>query len=195
MRISDWSSDVCSSDLVAEAVLPEADDAVAVGFRGRLQLALHHCILNALHMVAALDDVRHLEDAEGGIDRRHDRRWQRELDLAELQLLQQLGVAAELGGAENLHLRLVAQVCVGAAGEFVGARLEQRAGLAAVAELQAESLRHGGAGGQPRYGYGTHETEYFHLYPPQDASCCCRGSSAGPGRFAIRRDPDRKRVV
>src|SRR3546814_1155474 len=102
MRISDWSSDVCSSDLqldalqvvrladrphvvgdVAEAVLPQPDYAVAVLLRGRLQLALQHRILNPLHMLAALDDVGHLEDAEGGIDRGHHARRQHELELAE----------------------------------------------------------------------------------------------------------------
>src|SRR3546814_21035841 len=50
---------------VAEAVLPQPDYAVAVLLRGRLQLALQHRILNPLHMLAALDDVGHLEDAEG----------------------------------------------------------------------------------------------------------------------------------
>src|SRR3546814_9558323 len=76
--------------------------------------------------------------------------------------MQQFGIAAELGRAEDLDLRLVAQVCVGAAGELVGARLEQRAGLANVAELQAETLRRRGAGEQPRYGNGTHKTEHSH---------------------------------
>src|SRR3546814_18112264 len=51
---------------VAEAVLPEADDAVAVCFCGRLRLALHHCVLDPLHMVAALDDLLDLEEDESG---------------------------------------------------------------------------------------------------------------------------------
>ena len=55
---------------------------------------------------------------------------------AQAQLLHQVGIAAELAGAEHHDLGLVAELLVGASGEFVGRQLEQRARAADVAELQ-----------------------------------------------------------
>src|SRR5690606_3933278 len=95
-----------------------------------------HLLADALDVLAVLDDVGHLEDAEDVRDRAHDRGGQRELHLAELELLQQLLVVAELRRAEDLDFRLVAELLVGAARELLGRGLEQRARLADVTELE-----------------------------------------------------------
>src|SRR3546814_14718910 len=75
MRISDWSSDVCSSDLADEvltlAVLHRLDGA----FGGQLleigHFALaHHLALAALHHVALLSEGRKgAQDGDDGYDR------------------------------------------------------------------------------------------------------------------------------
>ena len=65
----------------------------------------------------------------------HHRRRQRHVERAELELLDHLLVAAELARAVDDDLGLAGELRVGALREFVGALLEQRAGLADVAEL------------------------------------------------------------
>jgi hypothetical protein len=87
-------------------------------------------------VLAVLHDIGHLEHAEFGRHRRHHRRGQREGHLAQLQLLQQLAVLAELAGAEGLHLGAITQLAIGAFGECVGRCLEQRAGVADMAEAK-----------------------------------------------------------
>jgi hypothetical protein len=88
-----------------------------------------------LHVAAVLDQIRHLEQAEFGNHARHHGRGQRHVGGAEQELLQQLLVGAELARAEHDDLRLVAELLVGVAGEFVGRKLEQRARFADMAEL------------------------------------------------------------
>jgi hypothetical protein len=124
---------------VAEAVLEVGQDAVALGLGSSLERVAHG-LLDALHVVAVLDDVGHFEHAERVSHRRHHRRGQREGDLAELQLLHQLLVLAQLRRAEHLHFCLVAQCCVGALGELVNGSREQRAGVADMAEFQNQFL-------------------------------------------------------
>ena len=86
-------------------------------------------------MVAVLDEIGHLEQAEFRDDARHDGRGQRHVGRAEPELLQELLVGAELARAEHDDFRLVAELLVGAAGEFLGRELEQRTRLADMAEL------------------------------------------------------------
>ncbi len=149
---------------VAEAVLPEAEDLIALG-GGSLLEHIAHLHRDALHVVAALDDVGHLEHAEGIGDGTHHRGRQGELHLAELQLLQQLLVVAELRGAEDLHFRRAFQLLVGATGELVGRGLEQRAGLAHMPELE-DGLGLGRGGGERDSGACHQDGLQFHVSPP-----------------------------
>src|SRR3546814_9689744 len=61
MRISDWSSDVCSSDLIAAGLHPVADDLLgaAVGFRISRD-RIHLCGVDEVH--ALLESVVHLRE-------------------------------------------------------------------------------------------------------------------------------------
>jgi hypothetical protein len=95
---------------------------------------------------AILDEIRHLEHAEQIDLRAHHRRRQRQVEGAELQLLQHFLVAAELAGPEHDDLGLAAELGVGALGELLGRSLEQRARLTDMAELDfglRDDLRHG----------------------------------------------------
>ena len=78
---------------VAEAVLPHGQNPVAFGLRERHQSGPHDRLLDAGHVVAVVDQVRHLEEPELRNPRRHDRREQRHVDGPQLQLLQQNVVA------------------------------------------------------------------------------------------------------
>jgi hypothetical protein len=129
---------------VAVAVFPDRDDLQALGFhRGREGLP-EDLLLDALHVLAILHEIRHLEHAEDVGLRGHDCRGQREVHGAELQLLQELLVAAELARAVDHHFRLAAELGIGALGELLCRGGEQRSGLANVAELDL-GLRRGGA--------------------------------------------------
>ena len=105
---------------VAVAVFPYREHLEALRFGGRRQRLPEHVLLDALHVLAVLDQVRHLEHAEQIRLGRHHGRRQRDIDRAELELLQQLLVAAELARAEHDDLGLAAELGIGALGEFVG---------------------------------------------------------------------------
>ena len=57
---------------VPEAVLGQSHNVIALRVHRVLERA-HHLVLNAAHVVAVLDDVRHFENTEQIIDRRHHR--------------------------------------------------------------------------------------------------------------------------
>ncbi len=122
-----------------------ADDPIAGLFRERHQRRIDDLIADFRHLRAILDQIRHLEHAEGWHLRRHHRRGQRQIDGAELELLHQLAVAAELARAVHRHLRLAAKLGIGALGEFLRRLVEQRAGFADMAELDL-GLRQRGSG-------------------------------------------------
>ena len=130
---------------VAVAVLPHGDhlEALLLGF-GR-DLGPEHLLLDLRHVARSLTRY--------GISKTPNRSASEDITVegsamstrAELQLLQQLLVAAELARAEHHDLGLVAELGVGARRELVGGRCEQRAGLADVAELDL-GLRDGWTG-------------------------------------------------
>src|SRR3546814_7407321 len=84
MRISDWSSDVCSSDLPSEpksTVLSVEDEAFVVAFRRHTQLPLDDCLYalqptiphltrSSLHRCLRRHGISRLPDVEGDKPRR-----------------------------------------------------------------------------------------------------------------------------
>ena len=100
-------------------------------------------------MLAILDDVGHLENAEQVDFGAHDRRGQRHIERAELDLLQHFLVATELARAIGDDLRLAGELGVGALSELICALLKKGAWLADVTELDFE-LRARWHGGQQR---------------------------------------------
>ena len=162
---------------VAVAVLPHGEhlQPFLLGF-GR-ELRPEHVLLDAAHVRAVLDQVRHLEHAEEVGFRRHDGRRQRHVDRAELQLLQQFLVAAELARAEHDDLGLVAELGVRAAARTRRRTLEQRTRLADVAELDLGLGRDGSGQQHKRRGYRSLEQmatrRCLSVRVSFDVSSCC----------------------
>src|SRR3546814_8540493 len=89
MRISDWSSDVCSSDLIGIGTIPEAELAAAAGVRCGDGIFVNEFCETSISGIFAAGDVARRFDTNQGIDERLET-WQNAQDQA---------VAAENGRA------------------------------------------------------------------------------------------------
>ena len=107
---------------VAVAVFPHREDLEPLLLGLGRERRPEHVLLDALHVLAVLHEVGHLEHAEQ-VDLASDITVEGSAmsTRAELELLQQLLVAAELARAEHHDLGLAAELGVGALGEFLGA--------------------------------------------------------------------------
>ena len=104
---------------LAEAVLPHADQLVALLLELGRELRPDDLLRDAAHVRPVLDQVGHVEQAELGQHGRHDGRGLADLERAEADLLQHLGVVAELARAVDVGLDLVADLLVDALDPFV----------------------------------------------------------------------------
>ena len=106
------------------------------------ELVLHLFVLSdLLHVRSAYDDVRHLEDAEFGVDGAHDCRGSHQLGGPDLDASHHLLVAAELARMEDFDIYLALERAIGTLGIFIGGDGEQRAGKPDMAEAQRDRLR------------------------------------------------------
>ena len=141
----------------------------------------HHRVGDACGMAAVDHQIGHFEHAEFRRHRGHHRGRQRQIDGTELELFQQLAVAAELARAIDHDLGLVAELSVGARGEQIGGLREQRAGRADMAEFDLGLRRGGcrrqhGGRGECEQGFGKlhgHPPWYFSTAPEFRARRYC----------------------
>jgi hypothetical protein len=119
-----------------EAVFPHREHAIALRLGQRRELGPHDLLLDRAHVPAVPDQVRHLEEPELVDLGRHDRRREREVHGAELDLLEEHLVAAELARSVRDYLPPFREPRVRAARELVGREREERAGLAHVPERE-----------------------------------------------------------
>jgi hypothetical protein len=125
-------------------------------------------------VLAVLHEIRHLENAEEVRLRRHDSRRQGEIHGAELELLEELLVSAELARAENDDFRLAFEALVRHLRELVGRSREERAGLTDVTELELR-LGESRARSQQRDAQGNAQCiPDHHDVPPSDYLKCER---------------------
>src|SRR3546814_7632105 len=89
MRISDWSSDVCSSDLDVVAPVLAAHRAVGVEYHARGHRGLAHGVAD----VEALDALRQVGQAEHVAQRFDPRALRSEEHTSELQSLMRISYA------------------------------------------------------------------------------------------------------
>ncbi len=144
---------------LAEAVLPHADQLVALLLGHRRQLGPDDLLGDAGHMRPVLDQVRHVEQPELRHHGRHDGRGLREIERAELQLLQHLLIGAELARAVHVDLGLIAQRLVDPLGPLLGRQVLHAAGIVDRAEVELERLSGCGAGEQqPAHHAGKHDS-------------------------------------
>src|SRR3546814_10055241 len=103
MRISDWSSDVCSSDLVklVVAIVPAKARVYPEHLRGRKPPQLHEDLYARAEAVLKRDGIAHADllaplvdgKADGATFLRTDTHWRSEEHTSELQSLMRISYA------------------------------------------------------------------------------------------------------
>src|SRR3546814_3967569 len=152
MRISDWSSDVCSSDLLDPRLL-DALDPIGIGHVGRvveLDGALAGAILRSGE-VDVVDDAR-----RGGDEIEIIFAGQALLDDLEVEEAEEAAAKAEAQGGRGLHLEAEARIVEAELGDGVAELLEiggvDREEAAEANRLDKLEARQGVRGGLPHGG-------------------------------------------
>jgi hypothetical protein len=149
-----------------------ADQLVALRLGHRRQLRPDDLLGDAVGVLAVLDQVGHVEQPELGHHRRHHRRRLREVEGAELQLLQHLGVRAELARAEHVDPALVAERLVDAFGPLLGGEILHATGIVDRAEVELERLRERAAGNKQPAHHAGEQGSGLHVPASLDCELC-----------------------